>query len=846
MLGPVEIAWDGRPSTSGACKARALVARLLIDRDLIVSVDRLVDSLWARPRRAGGRDRAALDHLAAAQAPARGRRARGPHRDAGPGLRARGAGRGDRRLPARASWWRRAGASWPAGARASACGCSPRPRGSGAGRPTARCATSRSPGPRPAAWRSCSCRPPRRGSTPSLTLGRHEALVGELETLTSANPMRERLWSQRMLALYRCGPPGRGAAGLPGPARHPGGRAGDRAGARRDLDGARHPRPGPRARLPGPARSRRRSPTPGAAAAPSPAYQVRVPASQHEGPLVGRARESALLRDWWTSVREGAGRLLLVDGDPGIGKTRLVAELARAVEAEGALVLWGRCDEDPVAPFQPFAEALGRYFQSLSADRISRMPDWQLTELSRLVLRLREYAPVLEDEGGDPGERAVPLLRGGDGDAQRAVGQRHHPAGDRRPARGRPAHPAAAAPRAAGHRRRQRRHRRDVHRHRGAAGAPAARHAGRLPGGAPGGDGAPAGPEQRGGGGAGAGLAERAGGPRPPALPADRRQPALPRRAAAPARLPGGRAERGRRRARPAEPEPDRGHPGAGGPARLAAARGRDLPVAGGGRGGPRVRGGHRGRGGGAHRGTAARRLRPGARSRACSAASARTSATATPSATRSCATPSTASSCAGAGCATTTRSPSPPSGCTPTNWTPTSTSWPTTSTWVPPWPTPTRPSATAGPRASARSRLLAFEEAAVHFARSLEVAEQFGPPRPRGALRRARSRWRRRRTGRATPSWPTPTSSERPRWRGPWATPSAWPPPRCGRVRCSYLGIVRANEEQVQLLEEALAALPEAEDSPPARHGDGAARSRDRLRGRCPRARDPARARSR
>ena len=38
-----------------------------------------------------------------------------------------------------------------------------------------------------------------------LTLGRHEALIGELESLTSAHPMRERLWSQRMLALYRCG-----------------------------------------------------------------------------------------------------------------------------------------------------------------------------------------------------------------------------------------------------------------------------------------------------------------------------------------------------------------------------------------------------------------------------------------------------------------------------------------------------------------------------------------------------------------------------------------------------------------------------------------------------------------
>ena len=46
VLGPVEIAWDGLPIDIGGVKARALVARLLIDRHIIVSVDRLVDSLW--------------------------------------------------------------------------------------------------------------------------------------------------------------------------------------------------------------------------------------------------------------------------------------------------------------------------------------------------------------------------------------------------------------------------------------------------------------------------------------------------------------------------------------------------------------------------------------------------------------------------------------------------------------------------------------------------------------------------------------------------------------------------------------------------------------------------------
>ena len=54
VLGPVEIAWDGRPVDIGGVKARALVARLLIDRQIIVSVDRLVDSLWGDNDGPGG------------------------------------------------------------------------------------------------------------------------------------------------------------------------------------------------------------------------------------------------------------------------------------------------------------------------------------------------------------------------------------------------------------------------------------------------------------------------------------------------------------------------------------------------------------------------------------------------------------------------------------------------------------------------------------------------------------------------------------------------------------------------------------------------------------------------
>ena len=57
VLGPVEIAWNGRAVDIGGVKARALVARLLIDRHIIVSVDRLVDSLWGDHEGPGRRSR---------------------------------------------------------------------------------------------------------------------------------------------------------------------------------------------------------------------------------------------------------------------------------------------------------------------------------------------------------------------------------------------------------------------------------------------------------------------------------------------------------------------------------------------------------------------------------------------------------------------------------------------------------------------------------------------------------------------------------------------------------------------------------------------------------------------
>lgn len=82
-----------------------------------------------------------------------------------------------------------------------------------------------------------------------------------------------------------------------------------------------------------------------------------VLARSHRSPLVGRKAVMAALRARWQEVRAGSSAVVLVAGDAGIGKTRLAGELARSAFADGATVLYGRAQEEPLAPYQPLAEA---------------------------------------------------------------------------------------------------------------------------------------------------------------------------------------------------------------------------------------------------------------------------------------------------------------------------------------------------------------------------------------------------------------------------------------------------------------------------------------------------------
>ena len=100
--------------------------------------------------------------------------------------------------------------------------------------------------------------------------------------------------------------------------------------------------------------------------------------------FVGREDELERLQQLWKEAAAGERRVALIAGEPGIGKTRLTAELAVRVHDDGAIVLAGRCDEDLGVPFQPFVEALRHYVTRAGEPRLGRYAE----ELTRLMPEL--------------------------------------------------------------------------------------------------------------------------------------------------------------------------------------------------------------------------------------------------------------------------------------------------------------------------------------------------------------------------------------------------------------------------------------------------------------------------
>src|SRR6201984_1722738 len=87
--------------------------------------------------------------------------------------------------------------------------------------------------------------------------------------------------------------------------------------------------------------------------------------------IAGRGTELQGVRGAFSRMLSGRRQLVLISGEPGIGKTRCAEAVAELAEDQGALVLWGRCHEEAGAPpYWPWVQILRAYVAASSLDEV--------------------------------------------------------------------------------------------------------------------------------------------------------------------------------------------------------------------------------------------------------------------------------------------------------------------------------------------------------------------------------------------------------------------------------------------------------------------------------------------
>jgi DNA-binding CsgD family transcriptional regulator/tetratricopeptide (TPR) repeat protein len=113
-------------------------------------------------------------------------------------------------------------------------------------------------------------------------------------------------------------------------------------------------------------------------------------------PFVGREAELAVLTADLDAAMAGRGGVVLLAGEPGIGKTRLAEELAAQARARGALCLWGRCWEGEGAPaFWPWVQVVRAYVQASDPEALHRDMGAGAADIAQLVPAVRDRLPDL-------------------------------------------------------------------------------------------------------------------------------------------------------------------------------------------------------------------------------------------------------------------------------------------------------------------------------------------------------------------------------------------------------------------------------------------------------------------
>jgi class 3 adenylate cyclase len=111
-------------------------------------------------------------------------------------------------------------------------------------------------------------------------------------------------------------------------------------------------------------------------------------------PFVGRARELDLLEPVWRRAVAGSGGLVLVAGEPGIGKTRFVEEVAaHVVRPEGGVVLSGGCHDGDVVAGEAFVEAISGWVRAVVPEHAAEVLGGFAPVVARVAPVLREVLP---------------------------------------------------------------------------------------------------------------------------------------------------------------------------------------------------------------------------------------------------------------------------------------------------------------------------------------------------------------------------------------------------------------------------------------------------------------------
>jgi len=128
---------------------------------------------------------------------------------------------------------------------------------------------------------------------------------------------------------------------------------------------------------------------------PLPDYsQVTEPVTRSTTPLAGRKKEFAALVTKLNALAEGRGGMVLVSGEPGVGKTKLTEALLLEARARGYVCNVGHCYEMEGAPaYLPFVEILDYATRTVPPGRLRAVLGDAAPEFARFMPRLRQLYP---------------------------------------------------------------------------------------------------------------------------------------------------------------------------------------------------------------------------------------------------------------------------------------------------------------------------------------------------------------------------------------------------------------------------------------------------------------------